>query len=122
MKGIVVIGHGSRSKEACDIFFKTVGAIRAKMGTEVEGCFMEISEPDIPTIIRGFYEKGIKDITVLPYFLYNGIHIKEDVPQILNELKKELDGLTISMAEPIGFHDLLVDILIDRAEGITSLV
>jgi len=117
MKGIVVIGHGSRSKDACDIFFKVVDELKKRTDSRVEGCFMELSKPDIPTVIDDMYREGIREITILPYFLYMGIHIKEDIPAILKELKEKHDGLSISMAEPIGYDDKLVDILADRIEG-----
>lgn len=117
MKGTVVIGHGSRSKDACDIFFKVVDKLKERLGSRVEGCFMELSEPDIPTVIDGMYFDGVRDITVLPYFLFAGIHIKEDIPEILKEIKEKYSDLSISMARPIGYHDSLVNILADRIEG-----
>lgn len=36
------------------------------------------------------YINGIREITAVPYFLFNGIHIKEDIPDILKEAKKNM--------------------------------
>jgi sirohydrochlorin cobaltochelatase len=117
MKGMLVIGHGSRSQEAREAFYKIVEELREQMGIEVEGCFMEISEPFIPETIEKMYSKGINEITVLPYFLFNGIHIKEDIPEILMDTKKKHNDLKLNMAQPIGYHAALVDILQERAGG-----
>ena len=117
MKGLVVVGHGSRSKDARDVFFKIVEQLKGSMGIEVEGCFMEISEPFIPEVIGNMYTKGIREITVLPFFLFSGIHIKEDIPAILLSVKNKHTDLKITMAQPIGYHEALVDILKERVTG-----
>ncbi|WP_035378336.1 sirohydrochlorin chelatase [Fervidicella metallireducens] len=117
MRGILVVGHGSRSKEAFDTFFKIVDGLRNKMDSEVEGCFMEISEPNIPETIEKMYSKGVREFTVLPYFLYSGIHIKEDIPEILAEIKEKYTDIKLSIANPLGYDEALVTLLKERAEG-----
>lgn len=52
MKGILVIGHGSRSRDALDVFNRIVDDFRARMESCVEGCFMELSEPNIPDTVE----------------------------------------------------------------------
>lgn len=117
MKGILVIGHGSRSQEADEVFFKIVDMLKSKTGSLVEGCYMEISRPGIPETIEKMYKEGIKDFTVLPYFLFPGIHIKEDIPEILKEVEGKYEDIKISMANPIGYNELIVDILLERVNG-----
>lgn len=117
MKGVIVIGHGSRSEEAKDAFFQIVEQLKQNLQNEVEGCFMEISEPHIPEAVEKLYRKGVREITALPYFLFNGIHIKEDIPEILQSVKEKYADLNISMAKPIGYHEAIVDILKERLTG-----
>jgi sirohydrochlorin cobaltochelatase len=117
MRGILVIGHGSRSKEAKEAFYQIVEQLKESMNSEAEGCFMEISEPFIPETIEKMYNRGVREITVLPYFLFNGIHIKEDIPEILNSTKAKYSDLTITMAKPIGYHKAMVEILKERLTG-----
>ncbi len=83
---------------------------------------MEISEPLIPETVDKLYSRGIKEIIVLPYFLYSGIHIREDIPEILLMEKNKRPDLKISMAQPIGYHEALVDILKERASGELSCI
>lgn len=117
MKGVIVLGHGSRSKDAYDIFFKIVEEMKIRIGGEVEGCFMELSEPNIPETMEKMYNRGVRKFTVLPYFLFTGMHIKKDIPEILEEEKTKYDDIVIEMAESINYHSALVDILIERLEG-----
>ena len=122
MKGIIIVGHGSRSKDARDVFFKIVEGYRERTSAETEGCFMEISEPFIPETIDKMYSKGINEITVLPYFLFSGIHIREDIPGILLAEKNKHSDLKLSMAQPIGYDEALIDILREREVGELSCI
>ena len=117
MKGILVVAHGSRSKEASEVFNMVLNNFKSKVKDNVEGCFMEISAPSIQDTIDIMYKKGIRDLVVVPYFLFSGIHIKEDVPQILKETKDKYKDLKISLAKPIGYNNIIADILRENAEG-----
>ncbi|MBZ9687080.1 CbiX/SirB N-terminal domain-containing protein [Clostridium estertheticum] len=117
MKGILVVGHGSRSKEAFEVFNRVLDNFRLKVEENVEGCFMELCPPNIPDTIDVMYKNGTRDIVVVPYFLFSGIHIKEDVPGILKEIKAKYGDLKITLARPIGYNNIIADILKENAEG-----
>lgn len=117
MNGVLVVGHGSRSKEAQEVFNRVVEGLKNKEENRVEGCFMELCEPNIPETVDSMYKDGVRDIVVVPYFLFSGIHIKEDIPEILRDVKEKYEDLNISMAKPIGYNEILVDILKSNIEG-----
>lgn len=117
MKSILVVGHGSRSKEALEVFNKVLENFKSKVNDNVEGCFMEICPPNITDKIDIMYKSGIRDIVVVPYFLFLGIHMKEDIPRILKIAKDKYADLKISLAKPIGYNNIIADILKENAEG-----
>jgi len=117
MKGILVVGHGSRSKEAFEVFNSVLNNFKLKVAENVEGCFMELCSPNMPDTIDIMYKNGVRELVVVPYFLFSGIHIKEDIPGILKEVKARYGDLKISMARPIGYNNLIADILRENAEG-----
>ena len=117
MKSILVVGHGSRSKEAFDVFNSMLDNFKTKVEGNVEGCFMELCAPNMPDTIDLMYKNGTRDLVVVPYFLFCGIHIKEDIPGILKEVKAKYVDLKISMAKPIGYNNIIADILKENAEG-----
>ena len=53
-------------------------------------------------------------IFVLPYFLTLGIHLKRDLPDLVEGLEKEY-GVSIRVAPPLDGHAALSRILADRA-------
>ena len=123
MKGIIIIGHGSRADKAKEIFLQVVEGLKEKLNTQnVEGCFMELSEPYIDKTIDKMYAQGVRDFTILPYFLFPGIHIQKDIPEILKDCKEKHKDISIKLAEPIGYHGLLIDILKERVDGETQCI
>ena len=120
-KAVLIVSHGSRSKDAVAEFHQVVEAVSSRYKTtEVKGAFMELSQPDIPAVVKELSETGVTDITVIPYFLFMGNHIKHDIPEILNEQKAIYPHLNFEFGRPIGFEPLLSDILIQRIEEVEA--
>lgn len=123
MKGLLVIGHGSRALGAKEVFEEVVSGLRERMcGSVVEGCFMEISNPQIPETVELLYKRGVRELVVLPYFLFPGVHILNDIPEILKRCVETHSGLKVEMAKPIGYHSKLIDILEERVGGETECI
>ena len=119
--GLLIAGHGSRSKDAQNTFDKIVGFVRELSSYEiVEGAHMELSEPHIPEQIKKMVNEGIEEIIIVPYFLYEGIHIKEDIPEIIKEEKEKYKNIIFKFAKPIGAEPALAEILIKRAQEVKS--
>lgn len=119
MKGILIIGHGSKSAEAVSQFEQIVELVRKKSSVKsVEGAHMELAEPGIPEMVAKMVAAGVTKVIAVPYFLYLGNHIKQDIPEILSAQEKLYPQVTFSFAKPLGVEPLLADILIKRAEEI----
>ena len=111
MKGIIVIGHGSRSKEAQQQFKQVVRMVREKTKLFVEGAFMELAEPGFFDVTKKMEDMGINEITVYPLFLFSGVHIKEDIPDMIKEAEQKHSSISFNMLEPIGVREELVNIV-----------
>lgn len=117
MKGILIIGHGSKSADAVSQFEQIVELVRSKTAVKcVEGAHMEMAEPGIPEMVAKMVAFGVTEIVAVPYFLYLGIHIKEDIPEILLTQKNIYPQVSFTFAKPIGVEPLLADILVKRYE------
>ncbi len=113
-KGIMVLGHGSRSLDAQQVFNSIVRQFQALGYGNVKAAHMELCEPDIPTVLKAFAEEGIFDIYALPLFLYPGIHLKEDIPGLFQELMAANPRLRLTLLEPLKDDPLIVKILENR--------
>lgn len=111
----LLLGHGSRAKEANDNMMKVAGLIAGKgVFATVEVAFLELCPPSIPEGIRACVDKGAEHIIAVPYFLHSGVHVKRDLPIALQEEAKNYPGIRITFGGNIGFHPVLADIMLER--------
>ncbi len=118
MKGVLILAHGSRIEATKNTINQVVDMVRKK----IEGCplqiaYMEFCEENIEHGIKTLAEQGVTEIKVVPYFLFEGIHIKEDIPNEIAECLKAYPGVTVEMGKTLGVDERLAEILVDRIEG-----
>lgn len=119
-QAIIVIGHGSRSADATAQFHQVAAQLAAlRPDALVLPAFMELASPRLQEAIRQAVAVGKTDIVVVPCFLFQGIHIKEDIPEMLVELRLAHPQLTVRFGRPIGADPRLAEIL---AERVTEVV
>ena len=111
----LLLGHGSRAKEANDNMMKVASLIAKKeVFAAVEVAFLELCPPSIPEGIRACISKGAEHIIAVPYFLHSGVHVKRDLPIVLQEEAKNYPDVRITFGGNIGFHPVLADIMLER--------
>ena len=115
MKGVLIVGHGSRRKETERTLESVVKMARQKLPeTLMEIAYMEFSDRDIPAGLNALAEGGASEIAVVPYFLFDGIHIQEDIPEALEQYRAAHPNIKITMGSPLGVDERLAEILADR--------
>jgi sirohydrochlorin cobaltochelatase len=59
--------------------------------------------------------QGARRIVIMPYFLTMGIHLKEDLPRILDSIAQRHPGIELHCTAPLDGHPGLIDAITDRA-------
>ncbi len=115
---LIILGHGSKSANAIDDFNFIVDLVKNKsLYKTVSGAHMEIASPSLQDIVKGLYEAGERHFVVFPYFLFNGMHIKKDIPEILKGLEEEYKDITFDFTAPIGQDPLMADLIISKVNS-----
>ena len=116
MKGVLIIAHGSRAKETEADFEAVLSMIRTKLPNQaiIEFAFMEFSDKTVEKGIQALTGKGVTEIKVVPYFLFMGIHLREDIPNMIAECAANFPDVKITMGEPMGCDERLADVIVDR--------
>ena len=117
MDGVLILAHGSRAKETEKTFEAVVDMVKKKVSTPLKIAYMEFSEQNIAAGLQQLVDQGVKSIRVVPYFLFSGIHIREDIPAELEAFSKEHPDIEITMAETLGADPRIAEILVDRILG-----
>jgi sirohydrochlorin ferrochelatase len=113
---LLLIAHGSRQAEANADLFALAGTIReAERYAIVEAAFLELAEPAIDVAGRKCVALGAERVILAPYFLSAGVHVRRDLQRYRDELAAEFPAVTFVLAEPLGPHPMLSEIVLQRA-------
>ena len=121
MKGLLLVAHGSRSGSSNDAVrvFTTQLAKFASEYQMVDCAFLELADPDIPTGLRNMIRNGVREISVLPYFLSAGRHVVEDIPAELEKVTGSYPEIKIQLAPYLGSSPSISAVLLQQARSIS---
>lgn len=115
-KAIVLFAHGSRAPDLKEELGRVCELVRAEGSAPiVEMSFLELAEPDMPTAIQRCLDQGATTITVVPYLLNVGMHLRRDLPGLIAGVREQFAGTTIKLAPHLGVDELLARLVIKRA-------
>lgn len=117
MTGIAIFAHGS-SVESANEAVRIVTRRVAELGRfdAIETTFLEGGKPDLMEGVARLRERGVKRVVVIPYFLTLGLHLKRDLPKLVEEVRAAYPDLEdIRVTDPLDGHPTLAQVLLDRA-------
>ncbi len=116
---ILLVDHGSRRAEANEQLESIAQQLRDRDPERiVRVAHMEIASPTIAEGIAACVEAGAREIVVHPYLLAPGRHSREDIPALAAEAAADHPGVTVRVSEPLGVHEKLVDVVLERINAV----
>lgn len=111
-RALVLFAHGSRDP----LWHRPIQAVaqaitRQSPGTRVACAYLELSQPELPQVTSELAAEGIKHITVVPMFLGVGRHAREDLPQLLAQLRTQYPDLVFKLMPAVGENPEVVEML-----------
>ena len=121
---VLLMAHGSRIPEANDAVRDIAAMVKEMTHFDiVEVSFREQHLPNIQQGIDACVEAGAERIILMPYFLYMGAHVREDLPAEMAEAKQRYPRVEFVMGMHLGTHRKLAEIVAERiAETMEGLV
>ena len=118
---LLLIAHGSRRAEANADLEHLAEVLRGRGEfAYVQPSYLELCEPGIVAGGEMCVAAGANRVVLLPYFLSAGVHVVEDLTKARDELARRHPANEFVLAEPLGRHPLLVEIVLDRARAILT--
>jgi sirohydrochlorin cobaltochelatase len=110
MKAIILFAHGSRDP----LWHGPIKAIATRikeMSTdlEVRCAYLELTEPTLMQTTTELSKLGCTQVHITPLFLGVGKHAREDLPQLVQELKQSHPLIEITCAPSIGEDARMID-------------
>jgi precorrin-8X/cobalt-precorrin-8 methylmutase len=112
---ILVVSHGSPRATTNEGFVSLVGRIAARLDTaEILPAFFSIARPSIVDQVAALVSRGFRRVVLMPYFLYSGQHITQDVPVLLEECRRQFPDVTIELLPTLENDPALEDVVVER--------
>jgi sirohydrochlorin ferrochelatase len=119
---LLLIAHGSREAEAnADLYHIADGLRRRGPFPVVEGSFLELAGPTGDEAGDRCVAQGAGRVIILPYFLSAGVHVRRDLAALRLRLADRHPEVEFRLAEPLGRHPLLLDVVADRVREADAL-
>ena len=117
MKGILIVDHGSRKREANDMLRCMANLIQTMAGSDVvvRYAHMELAQPDIAAGFTSCIQGGASEVVVFPYMLSPGRHSTSDIPRMVGEVARVFPKVTFTVTPAFGVHEKLAEIVLARA-------
>lgn len=117
-RAILLIDHGSRRPEANEFLDALAELVRDRVpGVPVHVAHLEIASPSIASAVAACARDHAEEIVVVPCFLAPGRHVIEDVPRLIAQaVAASAPATRWKIAEPLGAHPLLAELVCLRAD------
>lgn len=111
-KALILFGHGARDVRWADPFLRLRNKVAASIpGTEVSLAFLEFMAPSLPDAVEALAEEGCGSVMVVPVFFGEGGHVRNDLPPLIENLRREYPSMSIACTSAIGEDDAVLDAL-----------
>ncbi|KAF1043749.1 MAG: Sirohydrochlorin cobaltochelatase [Herbaspirillum frisingense] len=110
--GLILFAHGARDPAWAAPFERLRALTQAAMpDTDVQLAFLELMQPDLPTLAARQVAHGVQRITVVPVFLGQGGHVRCDLPQLLAQLRQAHPQVHIATVPAAGEDEAVLQAL-----------
>lgn len=112
-KALLIVDRGSREPDVRQELEEICSLVKSRAGYDfAEYCFLEVLPPFIKDGIAKCIASGADFITVMPYFLYPGMKLKDTVKHSARIARDQRTKLAI--AKPLAYHPMMAQLIIER--------
>ena len=123
-RAVILIGHGSRAAGADDDMERIAGHLRAAAGGGIVDLCRMAHGTSFGEVFERCVRQGAKTVIVIPYFLHFGVHLRQDIPEILREAVLKHPEVRLVLGRHLGYDDaiaVLVERRIAESEGLCDI-
>jgi sirohydrochlorin cobaltochelatase len=111
-RGIVLFAHGARDARWAEPFLRLKARIEQREpATPVGLAFLEMMEPGLAEACAGLVAQGCTELLVVPVFLGQGGHVREDLPRQLLAVRQSHPEVVIRATDAAGEDAAVIDAL-----------
>ena len=108
--GLILFAHGARDprwREPFERLARKAAAERPDVAVSL--AFLELMEPDLGAAADALVARGCRALRVVPVFLGQGGHVREDLPAAVDAVRSRYPNVAIELREAVGEDDAVLD-------------
>ena len=115
LPGVILLAHGSREPET-EIELRELcrNLAESKKDSRFEIAFLN-QEPKLDQALDSLVSQGCAQVRILPLLVFTGRHLREDIPNQINELRSKHANVNIELEPHLyrlsGFANLLLPLI-----------
>jgi len=106
-QGIVLLAHGSKDPEWSRPFERIATLLREKQPAVCIGLAYLEHGPALEEVVTALVAKGAGSIRVVPVFLGQGGHVKQDLPRLVAQSSRQ--GVQLTLDKAIGEQPQVIE-------------
>jgi len=117
MNALLIAAHGSRRRQSNEEIKALALSVSNKATSYdlVDCAFLELCSPDIYSGAQQLIERGVTNITVLPYFLVAGQHVAVDIPAEIKRIEQAFPQITLTVLPYFGSSETMVENIVSQS-------
>ena len=106
---VILFAHGSPVAEANEGVAAAARSAGAELGAgHVVAAFLDSAPPSLAEAVAQAVAAGARRVVVMPFFLTMGLHLRRDLPRLVDEVRARHPQVEILVSEPLEGHAALV--------------
>lgn len=113
---VVLLAHGSRDplwRQPIEAVANRLRTLASELPTAC--AYIELSEPTLEQAADQLVQQGVRRLTVFPLFLGMGKHARDDVPLLVESVRRKYPELDVRLLPSAGESAVLIDTLAHMA-------
>ncbi|TEB06952.1 Sirohydrochlorin ferrochelatase [Pelotomaculum schinkii] len=112
---VILLSHGSRAVDARTVLEAYRMMLEKSCSYDfVATASLQFNQPDLPATVEEMIKKGAQRIVVAPLFLYQGRHVQDDIPEIVQREREKYPEVELVLASNIGADERVAQVIMDR--------
>ncbi|HQR11677.1 MAG TPA: CbiX/SirB N-terminal domain-containing protein [Casimicrobiaceae bacterium] len=111
-QGLILFAHGARDARWAEPFERLRERVSSAIPkTPVALAYLEFMAPDLPKAAAALCASGCRQIVLVPIFLGQGGHLRQDLPRLLQEAATAHPDCQFRMSDAAGEDGAVIDAL-----------
>jgi len=121
MKSLLLVAHGSRKVSSNAAVEQLVDKLRQQLAgsgfDSITHAFLELTQPSIADGIKKLADEGSSQIVVMPYFLAPGVHVVDDLPDLIDVARKQYPSIDFTETPYLGEVEGMIGLILQSASA-----